>query len=71
MPANGQQRGAGIDREAARSVACPRCGAEPGERCFGTRGRLRERNHAVRVGEAIARATAEANARLRAKLIGT
>jgi hypothetical protein len=52
-----------ISRTAARSVACPACAAEPGERCRGVRGREREANHRERVQAAeVAERVAATNA---------
>jgi hypothetical protein len=44
-----------MSRQAARSVSCPECGAEPGERCQGVR-RERQANHQERVDAAKAAA---------------
>jgi hypothetical protein len=48
-----------MPRSLVRTVACPSCGAAPGERCVGSRGKLREANHAERVlaADAATRAT--------------
>lgn len=42
-----------ISRAAARSVACPACGAHPGNRCIGSLGQLRTANHQERVDVAL------------------
>lgn len=38
-----------LPRSVVRTVGCPSCGAGPGQRCIGARGKPREANHAERV----------------------